>query len=1327
MPRNRVPPTFTYPAIAVGLLALAFLYYYFPARGHREDALNRRAFRELGTLAGLMQKSILNYGTVLENWARPSAEAKAGSQAAKTELVGFSSQVPDLHYVAVPSAPAERLQISLRSGNGQMMLWFQSGPHGAEVPLELVTQRFLRGEIAGMFDEILVADGSGAVLYQTRHTGLQIANVGPLLAQKSGTAAADAAAKPEAAAEVNSTPSEKTAAAPAQRVSSLLTVNLGGADYRLYSSPAPIRVHGEAKLALDLTLYGLVSATGAQSRALSTPGSIILDVGLGGALVIFIAWPLLKFRTMRASERVPRKAGFYFFATTIASTLLAMVLCIHLWYCFTDFDQTEEKLERLAEGMDYNVSLETHQALDALRQIIRSNKFRKAVGSLKPRNTPCGVDAPFQVSQTEVDLLSWHDFPLSSYTYFDQVFWVDRDGFQQIKWTTHSHNTPATRVCEYPLFYETTEGHLWYFLDSGPAVTRFRIDPVYAPNTAEYQEVISLPYEGSDHSGLAVSSMATAMISLIRPVLPPEYGFAVVDRSGLVLFHSTAESNGREQLLDEVDQNPAVRAAIQAQTEAHLTVDYRGAPHRFFVRPLRRIQGCPWTLITFRDMSGMTALQLDRTILFLMLTVGCLLLFGLIMLFVRLEDYPARWFWPCEDLRGVYVHAFLGFVTFAAIIYVLLLKASITVAIAAAITAPAIALRALPWKLARAEEKIRRMAYILASVEVLIPVFQFVIRRLMPARFAVPALLSAYDLGLWFTLVLATFLWLSGLASKSVTAWLDKRRQAKWTSGWATLPAVGNGCTVMALSILLLIPVLPAICFVRVAYDYYEDVFTRKAQLQAMEALENRVERIRRAYSGITLAGSAGQAQNETARAQFLRARIDDVGLDRYDVVFGTGAAQVYSPGPSPSPGNWIPRSLDLLMSWRVDSESAVAPFLNRQGSLSTRWNWSGEGANHLRLRPRMIPEAQNGSANSPPVAALARLVTKTPSLLSQDMVSELRRLQPAWWQVVLPLIGGGLLLFPLFRSTVSRLFLLNVRTTPKWKSGSLIEALGWGGNMILLGMPRSGKTKTLEEMRAAGKIHYIDLAHVIWWAQEGGVAFDQKVVVLDHFEYECQDPEVNRIKLEILEELAHRPDKRVVIATSINPSFYLHRGPLDDANAPEGFAPGKYLHRWLTALAGFSTVRLDAPSERGSHDYQLLWAACSRSERVALYHLAVDGWANHRNEDALDHLEHRGLVIKTPVVKIADDRFRNYIRDTVTPSDLAVWERGEGTSVWDGLRIGFYILAVGGVVAVAIYHQQQAIALITTLLSILPGVAKLFLGRGKAGDAAGAAKGGGE
>ncbi len=1319
MKRGSIPPTFVFPAIAVGLLALAFLYYYFPARIRREEALNHQAFRQLGTVADLIQNAVSNYGTVLERWAKANST---------NDLEGFTDQVPDLHYVAVTTDTAENLRVGTHSEPGHVLLWFQYGRHGADIPLETVVQRYIQGDPEETFDEFLVADGSGAVLFQTRRTGLHLRNLSAL------------PGAPRAAGGGDKQPSPDKPAAAAQQASDVVKVSLGGSDYRLYSSPAPIRVRrADTTPALDLVLYGLVSETSVHSRALVTPGSLQITIGLMVALVICIAWPLLKFRTMRASERVPRGAGLYFFVTSIITIVLLMILTIHLWYRVADFDHTQEKLERLAEAIDNNVTREARQALDALSQAMASDHFRKAAGNLQANSTACGVEpkSPYTITEQAGDVLKRRDFPVAGYPYFDQMFWADGNGFQQIKWTVRSHPTPATRLCQYPFFTETLEGHLWYFEDGGPAQSRFRIDPLYSPNTGEYQAVISQPYvQREDLPGrpLAMTAMVTQMLSLIHPVAPPDYGFAMVDESGTVLFHSTAERNGREQLFDEVDNDPAVRAAVYARTGGHLITNYHGAPHRFFVRPLRSIQGCPWTLAAFRDLRPLSALQLERTILFLVLSVGYLLLVGLFAaIFIRFQDYPLKWLWPQASMNALYVHTALSLIILAALLYVVVIRAPLLVSFLSAVTAPVVAIRVIAWKLQGRALRIRWLAYILLAAVV-----------------GVVALSIAWmrDLRWWQVgpLLLGACLALQFCASRWVTAWIAKNRR---TGEARSLPDFSSSYTAMALSLLLLVPALPCVSFFRIAYDYHENIFTRQAQLQTMAALEDRVERVRRAYrqvklTDVSLTDGAGKI-NDVARALFLRGRIDDVRLDRYDTVFAAGGGQEYSPRPRESTGAragseilqdsesrfWAP--LQVLASLWRDPYTSGARFLNGRDDQSTRWSWTPEGDRHLRLRPRFVPSTENASADSPPTAALARLVASNPVLLSEDLVSELQALQPGFWEAAIPLAVIGWLMYLLFRSTIARMFLLHVNFDAPWPETSFEEAIAADHNLILVGLPRTGKTVMLEELRKAGKIYHIDLAELApkWLAAESQQVHVQRneiaepAIVLDHFEYNCQDPEVNRVKLEILEWLAHAPGKRVLIVTAIDPAFYLHPGPLDDAGSPEGFAPGKYLDRWMAILAGFDLKRLPPPTaQRNGYYYQLLWAVCSRSERVALYQLARYGWPNHQNWRALNHLLKRGLIERTPVIRIADEGFRNHIRTVVGQKDVTIWERDESITVWDGVRIAFYILAVGAVVAVSVYHQQQVLAVITTLLGVVPALGKVFrdsLGR----SADKAAKGG--
>ena len=319
--RGVLSPTFIFPMAGIGLLVGAFVYYYFPARAQRE-ALHELAFRELGTLGTLVQDRILIYSTVLGQWAGERQKRNEVKPAeAPGSMPGFADQVPDLRYAYVKGSKGTDLELSTRSDKGRAVLWLQYGVDAASIPIETVVAGFVKGEADDLFDEILVCDHAGSVLFQTRTTGLQVANLLSV-----GNTDSISVVKP------GSQPGASPAT-PSLRGSNIITVPLGGAQYRLYSSPLPIRVSGSGTApSLDWTVYGLISETRMRSRVLATPGSVLILIWLAVSLVVFAAWPLLKFSTMRAGERVPRRAGVYFLATTAVTIILSLVLGILFLY-----------------------------------------------------------------------------------------------------------------------------------------------------------------------------------------------------------------------------------------------------------------------------------------------------------------------------------------------------------------------------------------------------------------------------------------------------------------------------------------------------------------------------------------------------------------------------------------------------------------------------------------------------------------------------------------------------------------------------------------------------------------------------------------------------------------------------------------------------------------------------------------------------------------------------------------------------------------------------------------------------------------------------------
>lgn len=268
--------------------------------------------------------------------------------------------------------------------------------------------------------------------------------------------------------------------------------------------------------------------------------------------------------------------------------------------------------------------------------------------------------------------------------------------------------------------------------------------------------------------------------------------------------------------------------------------------------------------------------------------------------------------------------------------------------------------------------------------------------------------------------------------------------------------------------------------------------------------------------------------------------------------------------------------------------------------------------------------------------------------------------------------------------------------------------------NLILIGLPASGKTQALKSRK---DLHVIDLAAVLGGGWVSARQVSEPVVVLDDFAFGCNDPELNRRKLEIVEQFLFRDAKTVIILTTIDPLFYLEAGT-GVAGHPslDALGPGEQLDRWTKALMTFTTFKVSGtPAAAGAAYYRVLWSTCTKRERVALYQLANEGWANCQNQIALKHLVKRELIETRPRFQISDENFCRFIRQSVSSEDRREWEREDEISSWDGLKAAFFVSAGLIVGAIALLYGQQVMGFVVAGASaIAPAIKTIADLRGK-------------
>jgi hypothetical protein len=953
---------------------------------------------------------------------------------------------------------------------------------------------------------------------------------------------------------------------------------------------------------------------------------------------------------------------------------------------------------------------------------------------------------------------------VEAYPYFDLVFWSDNEGWQHIKWDTSSRATLQARANDRAYYRETREQDLWRF----PNSDRFRVDTIFSRNTGEYLAVISRPAPRFDICPgrfLAVESMITPLLSLVRPVVPPDYGFAVIDTAGSVLFHSTATKNGQENFFAELADDNSARGAVLGKRNQHFFARYNGVEHRFYATPFERLENAPWALVAFHDLSARSAQNFERTVLFSALVVAYCALVAFIILAIPFGTRAPVWIWPQAQAHATYIKLVITLALLGVAFYLLaddvvsIFDGGFYRLLAAGVLLPFLSMGVVMCAL---ESRMRGSAiFLIAAVSVLAVwpqeglarqhwAFFPVVVGLLALRFrpmgeARSVLVSGgvlIAIGATWRYGHALPLSILALAAlpflPPIGPWIERwarspmRKSTNPRSGEET--AFVASYTAVWVLTLMLSGVVANVAFFKVAYDLHEYISRRLVQVETINSLIDREDRVRRRYSAVSLSGpGSGVEENETYRWLFIRRRLEQT-LDRYDTAFmgstildpafswgansgsRSGVDRTSDGPPSPFESHrdmWyapheLPQGLVRIASYvpfglgPVGRQLGVVSFSGRGRSESdSAYSWTV-----VRNRIRISRSGEGELGRSPATMALRKAVENDPTFISSELVSGLALFVP--WDIGVSLIvfaAGCGLAFVWIKRTLESIFVTRVPKEDPIPELSFDECTGLVGNNILLVEEFGRMDAALAER---DDVRIIDFADV----RRGGSADERAAggtsIVVNGLDLEDRDPEADIRALELIELLRRRfPSANVLIVATINPVFLFEQG--GELGGGASREDPTLRDRWARALSGFSVYRAVARTDLPpSMRHRLAWSACATTERVALYQLAREGWANPRNLAAYQHLFRRGVLGPAPY-DFVDEEFRRFVRDSVGKAELKSWEREETASLWDGIRMMFVVLAIGLVVTLLFLNQQSVLGLVVSAGGALTAFLKLF------------------
>ena len=1196
----------------------------------------------------------------------------------------------------------------------------------------------------GFFDDVLVADSEGNVLYQESSQGIRIQNISGL------QFSLDNAGSGSSLLKLNASSSAATGANTPHSFASLIqtsgqaTIQLAGSEYALFFQPLSVSLkQGEQER--RLVLCGLRTEKHAHAQTLVLPYTYLLWSVLILLTIFALGWPVLKFYYMSPKERLQSRQILYLLASILLATALVTLIALNASYQLTSDDMSRRELIRLARQINTNFTQELSSAMNTLDTLSVNPSVLKLVG-----DDANGNRADFLEHQGEL----CKDCQLS-YPYFRFFFLASKDGSQIVKYTVNHESTPWTNVKEEPFFHPVMDGDLDQFqlLDG---TRQLRMDPLFSPNTGEFLVTLAAPWSGADAApqqrnratvaypktkNPVIKVLAIKVESLVKPVLPTGFGFAVVAPDGKVLFHSSAVRNLNEDFIKEARGDVSLQALLAQGSTGVLDINYLGTKKKMWITPLQAAIHPRLTLVVFKDVSDTTTMNMAVVVVFsvLVMCYAILPVFLVVLVHVvRRKEYPLEVIWPNCSRRSHYLHLVVANIVLSAAYFQRYVFYGLTRAL---ITVLAVALVAALYPFLECRKYLRTLANVLVVIAVVVA--------------------SGLSWVLGIAVLFAVYAFYTSLG-EAIDRWLLGRFSLKLTYTFA------------AASLLMILVVVPGAGFFKVSYDFVHKLFVQSRQLDLAERLEQRRQYIGDFYAHLS------------ANPSFERKRQLEE-MDRYDKLF-LNCPVIGQDSPRDVSSSFVERGiLDLTSYFPLNPFAAQLEALARTRKDIPGHKWQVVDTDVFGQRtchPRVL------------AASGMRLAPSDPGGHG-DLGEAIFTPVPIWpaldWRVRLWLMAAIAGLAGWIHFVPRRLFLLDLESLPpldEWKPQEKGLVPHLPQNILLLGHPKSGKGLTIKKFHHA---HLLDFAEMATTGKWDLPADCPKVVALNHFEFGIDDAELNMKKLRTLEELIHVRHRRIILLSTIDPLYYLNAG------CPDVVVPGDnksiaaaidILDRWAVVLTPFRKVTIEDITiqgfyrvaqqlrnkredlefhkfidlvveecdhtaqlrkmgaailrayrkdeglskeqliqellDRADSYYRVLWSTCTQDERLVLYQLARDGWANLKNTFAIQHLQRRKLIVvpaqvsarnpwagnsalstlKGPIgIRIMNESFRQFIRISQQRDEIEAWEREGDQSVWRFLKLSLGILAVAGA-AWLLYSQQQFFNLIVAYVGALGAAA---------------------
>lgn len=318
---------------------------------------------------------------------------------------------------------------------------------------------------------------------------------------------------------------------------------------------------------LEFSVVALVSEAKLTTEARAVP-AWFLTFCVIGLLLLLLLWPLLKIFLLNKKEKL-NSIDVHLAVAAFVFAVAVVVLLTGGLFSFSGAQQEkmDETLQKLSAKIQARFNLDVAQRVNILNDPV----------TWRIRNTSTNVQ--------RIDLYETNN-GLRSKLRFNEIFNVEigNERYGRV------NQLIIERDRAYPDFFNTgiSVANRPYFTQVARALkNNLPIKPyaesIKSRSSGDIECAISIPYTADGEKEVRV--ITSPMPSVINPVLPTHYSFAVIDEKGLVQFHSDESKIENENFFDQC-RDKVLKGSVEHGTPGLLDITYNQIDYRAHVTRL---------------------------------------------------------------------------------------------------------------------------------------------------------------------------------------------------------------------------------------------------------------------------------------------------------------------------------------------------------------------------------------------------------------------------------------------------------------------------------------------------------------------------------------------------------------------------------------------------------------------------------------------------------------------------------------------------------------------------------------------------------------------